>query len=190
MKSARRIKTEYYSKEVLKYLLIAGVVAIAASSPYFILHIMKKKNAYKINSKINAQKARSSLSYLKRKGFIETRRVGHDIEIALTGEGKKRAGKYQIDDLAIPKPKTWDRKWRVVIFDIATESNFVRNVFRRKLKEFGFQPLQMSVWVYPYPCEAEIGLLREFLGANKNEIRVMEVTKIEDDRFLRTKFGI
>jgi CRISPR-associated endonuclease Cas2 len=188
MKSARKIKVEYYSKEVLQYLLAAGSVVVAANSPYFVLGIMRKKTLYGVKKK--SQKEKNSFAYLKRKSFIETRRIGHDIEIALTPEGKKRAGKYQIDDLMIPKPKKWDGKWRVVIFDISTESNFVRNVFRRKLKEFGFQPIQMSVWVYPFPCVHEIDLLRRFLGADKNQIKVMEVTKMEDDQYLRKRFCV
>lgn len=188
MKSAHRVKTEYYSKEVLKYLLVAGAVVVAANSPYFALGLIRKKALD--GSRRKSQKEKNSFAYLKRKSFIETRRIGHDIEMVLTPEGKKRAGKYQIDDLTIPKPKKWDGKWRVVIFDISTESNFVRNVFRRKLKEFGFQLLQMSVWVYPFPCIEEIELLRQFLGADRNQIRVMEVTKMEDDQFLRQKFGV
>ena len=188
MKSAKRVKTEYYAKEILKYLLLAGVVTVAASSPYFVLGLMRSKSSHGSQRRIGKQK--SSFAYLKRKGLIEARKIGHDIEVKLTPEGKKRAGKYQIDDLSIPRPKKWDGKWRVVIFDISTESNFVRNVFRRKLKEFGFQPIQMSVWVYPFPCEAEIDLLRQFLGANKNQIRVMEVTKMEGDQFLRSKFDV
>ena len=100
------------------------------------------------------------------------------------------AGKYQIDDLQIPRPKKWDKKWRVIIFDIPASSNTIRNVFRRKLKEFGFYPLQKSIWVYPFECTEEIALLRDFLRADKKQIQVLEVSKMEDDRFLRKIFDL
>ncbi|MBI2175391.1 MAG: hypothetical protein HYU35_01520 [Parcubacteria group bacterium] len=187
MKSARRTKTEYYSKEILKFLLIAGTITIAASSPSFIAALLKEgKRALKQKP----QNTKRSLTYLRKRGFVETRRIGHDIEILLTEEGKKWAGKYQINDLAIPRPDRWDGRWRVVVFDISTESNFIRNVFRHKLKELGFHALQKSVWVYPFPCAREIELLRKFLGADKDQIQVMEVIKMENDRFLRKSFDL
>src|SRR3989338_8740607 len=54
------------------------------------------------------------------------------------------------------KHKQWDKKWRVVIFDIPREFNRERDVLRGKLKEFGFYMLQESVFIFPYPCENEL----------------------------------
>lgn len=186
MRKITKIKTKYYSKEVLKYLLLIGAVYIAASSPYFILKLTK--NIFR--QKLPRKKIDNTFKYLKRRGLISIKRDGHDVCIALTPEGKKRAGKYQIDDLEIEKLKKWDGKWRIVIFDIPNASRMIRDIFRRKLKEFGFQLLQQSVWVYPFPCQGEIKLLRDFLGLNKRQIQVLEVTKLEEDYFLRKAFQI
>ena len=188
MRPVKKVKIVYYSKEILNYLFLSGAIMVAVSSPYFSLHLMRK--GFSQYRKSEKRKAESAFAYLKRKGLIELRRKGYDVEIMLTKEGRKRAGKYRIDDIFIPRPKKWDKKWRVVIFDIPTSSNFVRNVFRKKLKEFGFQQIQMSVWVYPFPCKEEIDLLREFLGADKKQICLMEVAKMDNDRIFRTKFGI
>lgn len=51
----------------------------------------------------------------------------------------------------------WDKKWRIVIFDIPEELHSARVRFRRKLKSLGFVMLQKSVFVFPYPCHEEIG---------------------------------
>ncbi len=186
MRKITKIKIKYYSKEILKYLLLAGVVYVVASSPYFVLNLTKNI------SKLKPSKTKSinAFSYLRRRGLIETQREGYDVRIALTKEGKKQAGKYQIDDLEIEKPKKWDKKWRVVIFDIPNASRMIRDIFRRKLKEFGFYPLQQSVWIYPYSCQEEIKLLREFFGLNKKQIQVLEISKLEDDSFLRKIFKL
>jgi len=186
MRRITKIKAKYYSKEILKYLLLAGAIYIAASSPYFALNLVKNLSKIKIQKK----KILPAFYYLKRRGLIELKREGHDVKIALTREGKKQAGKYQIDDLEIERPKKWDKKYRLVIFDIPAASRMVRDIFRRKLKEFGFYPLQKSVWIYPYPCKEEIELLREFLGLNRRQIQVLEVTKLGSGRFLRQHFHL
>jgi len=92
--------------------------------------------------------------------------------------------------LSIARPKKWDGKWRLIIFDIPAASNVIRDVFRGKLKEFGFCQLQKSTWIYPFECTEEIKLLRDFLGADKKEIQVLEISKMEDDRYLRKIFNL
>ena len=81
----------------------------------------------------------------------------------------------------------WDKKWRVVMFDIPSEKDRERNIFRHKLKTLGFQMLQKSVFVFPYPCERELGeicqrfkmgqyvniILTDSLGSQDKEIREM-----------------
>lgn len=186
MRKITKIKTKYYSKEILKYLLLAGAVYVAASSPYFFSNLMKNISKPKPQKK----KAANAFNYLKKRGLIEIKRDGHDVCISLTKEGKKRAGKYQIDDLEIEKAKKWDKKWRVVIFDVPFYSRTIRDAFRRKLKEFGFYPLQKSIWIYPYPCKEEIELLRGFFGLNKKQIQVLEATRLDDDKFLRNFFKL
>ncbi|MDI6591449.1 MAG: hypothetical protein QME61_00685 [Patescibacteria group bacterium] len=186
MRKITKIKAKYYSKEILKYLLLIGAIYIAASSPYFALNLAKNLSKLKIPKK----KLLPAFYYLKRKGLIELKREGQDIALILTKEGEKQAGKYQINDLEIERPKKWDKKYRLVIFDIPATSRIIRDIFRRKLKEFGFYPLQKSVWIYPFQCKEEIELLREFLGLNKKQIQVLEITKLENDKFLKKFFQL
>ena len=188
MKSTTKIKIQYYSKELLKYLFIAGTIAIASVfSPQLPYQILCRILSHK---KIGKKKSSDCFRYLLKRKLIALKRDGHDMSIILTPEGKRRAGKYQIEELQILRPKKWDGKWRIVIFDIPSHSNFVRDIFRKKLKEFGFYLMQKSTWVYPFECKKEISLLRNFLGASERQIRVLEVNRIEDDRFLRDAFHL
>ena len=50
----------------------------------------------------------------------------------------------------------WDKKWRIVIFDIPQELHNKRNIFRQKLRSMGFYMLQKSVFVFPYECREEL----------------------------------
>jgi len=187
MGSAREIKTKYYWREILKYLFVGGVLALGGGGSYAGNSIARKI----FQSGSNAQRKKTNtFYYLKKRGLIEMRREGHDVRIALTKKGKQLAGKYQIDDLSIPRPKKWDKKWRLIIFDIPATSNIIRDVFRGKLKEFGFYQLQKSIWIYPFECKEEIKLLRDFLGANPSQIQVLQVSRMEDDRHLRKVFGL
>lgn len=79
---------------------------------------------------------------LTKKGWVETYKNEGKILIKLTNKGKNQ--------LAIEKAlkeKKWDGYFRVVIFDVPEKYRKVRNVFRHRLKEWGFVALQKSVWV-------------------------------------------
>jgi len=190
MKPVKKIKAKYYSRTILKYLLVAGLVVVSGSGPYFAARFWQ--NVFR-NQKLSQRKHADVFRYLLKRGLVEWQREGHDIHVTLTKEGRKYAGKYQIDDLSLERPSKWDGKWRVVIFDIPSTSktsNLIRNVFRAKIKSFGFCLLQKSIWIFPFPCKEEINFLREFLGANKKQIQVLEVDHIEDDEYFKKIFHL
>ena len=186
------MKENSVARKILYGILIVGAIYIAASSPYFALNLpkaisreLKKRKYFKAkNSQYN-----NAFYYLKRKGYLNIERKRGQIYISLTEEGKKKAKKYQIDNLKIEKPKKWDGNWRIVIFDISTFTNIKRAALRGKLKELGFYKLQQSVWIHPYDCKKGIELLKEFFGLSKKELRLI-VGKIEEDSFLQKHFNL
>jgi len=127
---------------------------------------------------------------LKKAGCIRIERKGKQIYLRLTEKGKRMAGWLQVDALEIKRPRKWDEKWRIVIFDISQLKKFYRELFRGKLKELGFYPLQKSVWIHPFDCQDEIELLREFFGLTKDEVRLIVAENIESDDWLREIFKI
>lgn len=170
------------SKKILVFLLLTGMVAVAATSPFFLYNLAKlllKDRRFRFSG--DEKKVRDAFSYLKRKGFIMIEKDGHDIKMNLTKKGEKLARKYQIDDMSITQPEKWDKMWRVVIFDIPDSLKIQRNAFRRKLKELGFYSLQKSVWAHPFNCQKEINVLRDFFGLDKKMIEILLVKSIEND---------
>ncbi|PIZ56455.1 MAG: hypothetical protein COY22_01075 [Candidatus Tagabacteria bacterium CG_4_10_14_0_2_um_filter_40_13] len=175
------------AKDVMKWLLISGTIIIAAQSPYFIINFLRNYRAWK---KYPKKKVGDTFSNLRKQGFLEIERRANQIYIHLTEEGRKRAGMFQINSLEIKKPRKWDRKWRIVIFDIAQLKKIQREAFRGKLKELGFFCLQKSVWVHPFECRAEIELLRDFFVLSEDELRLIVAEKIGSDNKLREYFKL
>jgi len=175
------------AKDILKWLLVSGLVIIAASSPYFILNLTRNSNRWK---KYKKRKVADTFRRLKRQGCIKIENKRGQIYISLTEKGRKLAGWLQIDALKIKKPKKWDKKWRIVIFDISQLKKQYREAFRGKLKQLGFYPLQKSVWIYPFDCRDEIELLRDFFGLSQKEVRLIVAENIGPDNFLKKHFKL
>lgn len=180
----RKPKSEIV-KDVLNWLAMAGVIYVAASSSYFILNVMRE---FKKRKRYPKKRTYNTFYQLLKEGCIEIGKRNHQIYIALTEKGRRKAGRFQINNLEIKKPKKWDGKWRLVIFDIS--QRLKREAFRGKLKELGFWPLQKSVWVNPYDCKDEIELLREFFGLSNREVQIIIAEKIENDTPLRKIFKL
>lgn len=73
--------------------------------------------------------------------------------------------------------KIWDRKWRLIIFDIPEKAKNKREELRRKLINLGFAQWQESVYVTPFDVASE---LAEYLSVvNLSDFAIaLEVKKI------------
>jgi len=128
---------------------------------------------------------KSAASRLRNKGLL-TFKSGR---YSLTSAGEKTLNTWQLSRYKISQPRKWDKKWRVIIFDIPEKRKGVRERVREVISSAGFHRLQDSVWVYPYDCEDIIGLMKIDFGIGKN-LLYMIVDQIEDDLLLRMNFGL
>jgi len=94
-----------------------------------------------------------------------------------------------LDRSVIPRKKLWDKKWRVVVFDVWESVRSKRDSLRYEIKNFGFIQLQRSVWIYPYECADFIELLKTNLSFGKN-IRYLVVEKLDHDDKLKKHFRL
>ncbi len=182
----RKPKSEIV-KDILYWLMVAGVVAISATSPYFGVNLIKSIKRWQ---KHKPKKVYDAFYRLLKSGCVKMEKKKHQIYISLTEKGKKKAGWLQIDALKIKRPKKWDGKWRIVIFDISQLKRIYRDAFRGKLKELGFYRLQKSVWIHPFDCRDEIELLREFFGLSEKEMRLIVAENIGKDDWLKKIFKL
>jgi len=156
------MRTSRVGKDLLKYLAFGGALTLAMLSPVGgpkIVKVLLKQLKYKI------RQLRNSAYYLKKRGLVEF--VSEDskgITIRITNNGKKYLKTFDIDSITLNKPISWDKKWRLVVFDIPEKHKKAREALRRKLKDLNLVRLQDSVWVTPYPCDDEIRFLGEIFN--------------------------
>ena len=138
------------TKDVLLTLATGAIIAVAATSPYFLINlarIIAKSKKYNKSHKNFKEKsfARSLIGLEKNKIIIVTEKEGK-FTVNLTEKGRRVVKEIQFDDMKIKKQKIWDKRWRVVIFDIPERSGRIaRNAMRWKMKNMGFFQLQKSV---------------------------------------------
>lgn len=157
--------------KVIILLLAAGVVLTAAlATPG------AAGGVAKIVQAMFAKKWRRPrvINHLTRKGFIRFIERDGQTFIELTRRGQRIARGHSLDLLRIKRPFRWDRRWRIVSFDISERHKESREVIRGKLKLLGFRQIQRSVWLLPWKCRAEINFLREMYDI-ENSILFFEI---------------
>lgn len=125
------------------------------------------------------------LNRFKLGGYIWFFKEGKNKErVALTERGRRRWLEYQFLNLKLEPQKRWDRKWRLVLFDIPESKKKVRDALRRKLKDLGFVEFQKSVFVYPFPCKDEINFVLNFYNISEH-VCYLEAPISPDDSLKR-----
>lgn len=127
------------------------------------------------------------MSRLKKSKFVKKYFDGKDYYLELTPKGKKLIKSYLTQDLEIKKPAKWDKKWRIVIYDITNDKKDRREILRQKLEHLGFLKLQESVYVFPFDCLTEINLLKSMYYLNTN-VQYLVVERIETEIDLLSRF--
>ena len=111
------------------------------------------------------------------------------VEIKITRKGEKVMLKYKLDDLQLKKPNIWDKKWRLVMFDIPHEKKRARDALREKLRDLKFYQLQKSVFITPYPCENEIDFMGQVFEI-RDHILILYIEHFEGEKKLRHHFKL
>mgnify|MGYP001591918059 FL=1 len=138
--------------------------------------------------KISNDSLRESINGLYRNKMIDLKEMPDGSQkMILLERGKKKTLSYKIDDLVIQKPKQWDWKWRMVLFDIPKDKKEIRDVLRFHLKRLRFFQYQKSVFIFPYQCKNEIDFLIEFYKI-RPYVRTLTVADIDNERHLREVF--
>jgi hypothetical protein len=128
---------------------------------------------------------RQALSRLEKKGLVA--RTGHTF--ALTGKGERYGERLRTLEAPLTRPRRWDGRWRIVIFDIWERRRLYRTRLRHILKKIGFIQLQHSVWVYPYDCEELVVFIRTELKLGPSVLYIV-AEGIEGDARLRRRFSL
>jgi CRISPR/Cas system-associated endoribonuclease Cas2 len=155
-----------YQKEMLK--LTAGEILTSMfdlALPFFEASPLYRQSTKKYleQRQVERQQFWNRIRYLRKMGYINSFIEEKEKFIELTPKGYDYLKKFSFENIKIAKPKSWDGKWRVIIFDIPEKSRESRDALRAKLMRLGFYQIQKSVYVYPFECAREISFLTDYL---------------------------
>ena len=130
-----------------------------------------------------------AVNRLVEKGILKIEKGKNEGVLTLTAKGKEMMHKIKYGEIELQRPKHWDKKWRLVIYDIKEERKKMREQLKDALRNVGFVAIQKSVWAYPYPCEDLLVMLRADFGVGK-EVLYVVVEKLENDNWVRNHFHL
>ena len=112
------------------------------------------------------EQLRAAVNELKRQKLIEKKGYENSVLVSLSEKGMLRAINYKFRRLN-DKRENWDKKWRMVAFDIPRKCQKGRKALVYRLKTGGFYELQESIFLYPYDCKKEIDAFLRLLKLEK-----------------------
>ena len=159
--------------------LTFGIMAPNAFSLFTKIMAQRKKQRYedyrRIWQSFHTLKKQRALEFLGEKDGC--------LVYKTTKKGDEKIKKFILDEMVLAKPKKWDGKWRLLIFDIPETKKKARAALRQKIKNLGFYQCQKSAWIYPFPCAEEIEFLKEQLNI-KPFVKLFLIDEMEDGKVL------
>jgi DNA-binding transcriptional regulator PaaX len=174
---------------LLRSLAAAGVISIALVAPKMTRLLKELDRPAKSRTQLY-RRISQGISRLERDGLVTVSGEHGDRRVKITEKGLALMEEIEFGDYAIPEPAFWDGKWRVIVFDINEKRRRTRNQLRRLLDGAGFVRIQDSVWIYPYPCDEFISLVRAHLKSGVGEMRSFVAEALESDKTLREHFRL
>lgn len=171
-----------------KDVLLFAVDALAIGLQIFDRHGLYRKNIedYFAWRDFDRSDFQTKLYKLQASKMIKVYRKGKDKYLELTAKGIKNAEELLIKNYEWGN-KIWDKKWRIIIFDVPNNRNEKRDAFRRRLLNWGFIQFQKSVFVFPYECRSEVEFIARRLYI-ENNVRYIVADFFQDDHILIKKF--
>ena len=181
-----RRKKRNLQKAVLSAVGIAGVLAVIMIAPniFQALHRLlgdKYKLGYRAKTAAGRLAKKGLLRFVLRNG-VRCAELTEKGQVALALD-KMRAAQQ------LGRTRRWDKRYRLVMFDVPQYRRAVRDRLRNIMRECGFLRLQDSVWIYPYDCEELIALIKADIRIGKDVLYAV-VESVENDAWIKRHFGL
>ncbi len=188
-RSTKWAKRSRVQNALLLGLYTTTVVGLLFTAPN-VLQLLKYVNPYLQNKLDPGGRMNQAITRLVQRGLIARRKEGGKITLRLTSKGEQRAsGLYLEGFFGFAKPRRWDGRWRIVVFDVWEKRREVRRRLREILKNTGFVRLQDSVWIFPYDCEELVAFMRTDLRLGR-AVLYFVADGVESDKDLRKHFKL
>lgn len=181
----KKRRARNYRDAALMAVGAAGLIAVAAMAP----SLVRLLETTGVNARLR-YRAKTTLGKLKARGEIEFVERDGKKYVRLTARGEEALALAQ-EKMALPeqRPRSWDRRYRLVIFDIPEKRKRTRDRLRHEMRGVGFLRIQDSTWLYPYDCEEFVALLKAELRVGKDVLYAV-VEEIENDGWIRKHFSL
>lgn len=171
---------------VLTTIGASGLIAVSVVAP----NALKLLSYIPANASKFGNKTRGVATTLAERGLVTFVEKNGSTYLRITEKGRKQLDRdSEQSAIAAKTPKRWDKRWRIIIFDIPESMRNKRTMLRRSMLTAGFIKLQNSVWIYPYDCEDLITLLKADLHMGK-QVLYMIVEHLENDKEVRAHFNL
>ena len=166
----------------------AGIITIATLAPnmFQALKFLRLDKKLKQRKQSSITRARGRLI---EKGILKQITTAKGKALKLTTKGEQLYEKISFSRIVLKRQKKWDKRWRMLVFDIIEERKGDRDEISRVLKKMDFLMIQDSVYIYPYPCDEFVALLKANFRIGKNLLYLI-VEQIENDKKFREHFNI
>ena len=168
-------------------LLLSGLAMGLSTNPR--THLVILRELSKEWKEIDRQALRRSVNSLYKSRLIRGEKQKGKWSLTLTSKGNNIAHSLDIETMHINRPKQWDRKWRLVSFDIPEKFKKRREVIRMHLRMLGFAEFQKSIFILPWSCKNEIDYIVNFYYLRKY-VRFVVAEFIDNESELRLHFGL
>jgi len=176
------------NQQKLLLLLMGGLTLSLSRNPRQYFRTLKAIG--KGYAEIERQALKNAITDLYKSKILEQKEnTDGSLTIVLTENGKRKALTYQIDEMKIKKAQKWDKRWRIVLFDIPEKKKKIREAIRHHLKNLDFFEYQKSVFVQPYDCKNEIEYIIEFYNIRKY-VRFIMADSLDNELHLIKHFKL
>lgn len=171
---------------VLSAVGIAGILAVTMIAPNIFQALPrllgdKYKQGYRAKTAAGQLAQKGLLRFVLRNG-VRCAELTEKGRLALALDKMKIANQLK-------RGRRWDKRYRLVMFDVPHYRRATRDRLRNIVRECGFLRLQDSVWIYPYDCEELIVLIKADIRIGKDVLYAV-VESVENDEWIKRHFGL
>lgn len=167
---------------VLRELVIIGSLGAGLALPNLLVALDKPvgKLLSSLDKRAREREARRVIYYMKSRGLIAGE---YEFGLNITKKGSQALAKLDIQLLNINSPGRWDKKWRIVFYDIPEKHKSGRDALTGRLRGLGFYQLQRSVWIHPFPCRQTLEKLTSSYNIEKY-VSYIETPRLDQQNVL------
>ena len=131
----------------------------------------------------------NTLSRLQKQGYLRKEKRAGKVVYKLPAVVRKELEAFEKLTLKVQSPADWDKRWRLVSFDIPETQHKYRDTLRWKLKRLGLEKFQQSIWITPYPLKDDFHQIIA-AGGLQNCVLIIDTDRLPNEAIWRRHFRL